>query len=117
MISKLQLQNDLKEAMKARDSLKKSVISGLLAAAQLKSQEKRTNLSKTISDVSELEKQQELTEEELMQVINSEAKKRREAEDQFTKGGRPELAQKEKEELEVILTYLPAQLGEEEIRS
>ncbi|MDP4007033.1 MAG: GatB/YqeY domain-containing protein, partial [bacterium] len=61
-------------------------------------------------------KDEELSGEEMQDVVATEAKKRREAAEAFLKGGRPELAEKEKKELQVLLAYLPEQLTEEQIR-
>ena len=49
-------------------------------------------------------------------MILSEAKKRKEAIEAFTKGGRPEMAEKERKELEILQKYLPEQLSQEEVR-
>ncbi|MBA3789034.1 GatB/YqeY domain-containing protein [Patescibacteria group bacterium] len=56
-----------------------------------------------------------LTDEESLAVLKRAANQRKDSIEQFTKGGRPELAIPEKEELEIIESYLPAQMGPEEI--
>lgn len=58
----------------------------------------------------------ELTDEDVIGVIATEIKKRREAAKEFEKVGRPDAAADEKEEAEVLLKYMPEQMGEEEIR-
>lgn len=58
---------------------------------------------------------EELTEEEMMQVAMTEAKKRKESIEVFNKGNRADLADKEKAELEIIQKYLPKQMGREEV--
>jgi uncharacterized protein len=58
-----------------------------------------------------------LSEAELMAVINSQAKQRRDAIAEFTKAGRPDLANKEEEELSVLLSFLPAQLSSEAVEA
>jgi len=57
-----------------------------------------------------------LTEEETIEVLMSEAKKRKESIEAYLKGNRSDLADKEKKELEIITIYLPKQLSEEEIK-
>lgn len=56
-----------------------------------------------------------VTEEELQAVINTQVKQRREAINEYTKAGRPDLANKEEEELRVLLSFLPPQLSQEEV--
>jgi len=57
-----------------------------------------------------------LTDEEIIEVISAEAKKRRESIEGFQKGNRQELADKEKKELEILEKYLPEQLSQEELK-
>ena len=64
----------------------------------------------------EKEKGEELADEQIQQVIATEAKKRKEAAEAFEKGGKSEMAEQEKKELEILQAYLPEQMGEEEIR-
>jgi uncharacterized protein YqeY len=63
----------------------------------------------------EVEVRRQLTEEELLGLVNTQAKQRREAIAEYTKAGRPELAKQEEEELSVLLSFLPPQLGPEEL--
>jgi len=65
----------------------------------------------------EVEVKHSLSEAELLAVINSQAKQRRDAITEYTKAGRPDLAGKEEEELSVLLSFLPAQLTPEEIEA
>lgn len=95
------IQKDLKEAMKAGDSDKVAVLRMLNASLKNRQIEKG--------------KDAELTEEEVMQVLTREAKKRKEAAEAFEKGGRPELAENEKKELAIIEGYLPKQMSREEV--
>ncbi len=64
----------------------------------------------------QVEKTDELTEEEALAVLNTLVKQRRDSAEQFKKGGREEMALKEEEEIRVIQDYLPAAATEEEIR-
>lgn len=78
---------------------------------------KHTQLSKTVTDQAQLENQSQLSDDEVLETIASEVKKRKEAIEQFTAGGRPELAQKEKDEMNILTNYLPVQMSEEEIKA
>ena len=99
MSLKDKVQEDLKVSLKARDEVRSLTLRMLLAAIMNKEKEGK-----------------EVTEEQFLDVVAFEAKKRREAKEAFIKGERPELAQKEEAELEILLPYLPAQLTEEEIK-
>ena len=59
----------------------------------------------------------ELSDEEIVAVIASEIKKRRDAVVQYEKGGRPELAEQEKREIDILIDYMPEQMSEDEIRA
>jgi|UniRef100_A0A7C3SJ37 uncharacterized protein YqeY len=63
----------------------------------------------------EVELRHKLTEEEIQAVIGTQVKQRREAIGEYTKAGRPDLARKEEEELQVLLSFLPPQLSPEEL--
>jgi uncharacterized protein len=96
------LRADLTTAMKARDEVRSSTLRMVLTAitnAEVAGKEQRT-----------------LSDEEVIGVLTSEAKKRREAAAAFAEGGRDAMAAKEVAEGEVIADYLPAQLGDDEIR-
>lgn len=114
---KQKLQEDLNNSLKSGDQLKRLVLGMVMTAVKNRELTKRTQLSKTTSNTGELEKQSQLTDEEVIEVIAGEVKKRKEAMEQFKSGGRDELAQKEKSEMDILLTYLPEQLGEDEIRA
>jgi len=64
----------------------------------------------------EIEKRKELLPEEIMAILSKEVKKRKEAAEMYKKGGRQDLAEKEESENEIINTYLPEKISEEEIR-
>jgi uncharacterized protein YqeY len=86
------IQKDLVEAMRAKDELRLSVVRGIKAAIKHK----------------EVEKMRALDEQESLQILQTLVKQRKESIEQFTKGGRQELADKETKELAIIETYLPA---------
>lgn len=114
---KEKLLQDVKEALKAGDAEKRMVLNMALNAIKNKELEKRGKLSKTEKDTSKLEEESQLTDEEIVEVLSSEVKKRKEAAESFIQGGRPELAEKEKKEAEILAVYLPEQVSEEEIRA
>lgn len=97
------LAEDLKTAMKSADPKTVGVLRLLISAINNKAIEKRT---KTGSDV--------LTDDEVLQTLNGEAKKRKESVEIFIKGNRADLAEKEKGELEIIQNYLPKLMSREE---
>ncbi len=102
------IQRDLQEALKAREELKTSVLR-LVSSAILNKEKDKRYKSKAGKDVL-------LTDEEVLEVILSEAKKRKEAIELYERGGRPELARKEKSELEILGKYLPEQISEEDLK-
>ncbi len=120
---KQQIQNDLKAAMKSRDAFLLGVLRMVSTAIKNKEIEKRTKLARLDSTrlaksepVEKLDELSQLTEEEMVVVISSEAKKRKDAASEFEAGGRPELAEKELKEAALLAKYLPEQMSEEEIR-
>jgi len=118
MALKGNIRQDSKEAVKNREGLKSSVLRLLLAAIFNKEKEKRYKLSKEKPELSgeELEEESQLNDEEVIDVISSEARKRKESIVEFGKGKRMDLVEKEKKELEILEKYLPEQLSEEEIK-
>lgn len=113
---KQQIQLELNDSLKSGDQIKRLVLGMLMNAVKNRELAKRSLLSKAVSDVKELERQNQLTDEELTEVIWSEVKKRKEAIEQFESAGRNDLAEKEKKELEILSGYLPAQMSGSEIR-
>lgn len=111
-----QINQDLKKAQQEKNELVVLVLRGLNAAIHNKEIEKRTKLSKQEKDVEKLKKESKLTEEEMMEVVSSEAKKRRESIVEFKKGNRNDLVEKEEKELEILKKYLPEQMSEEQIK-
>ncbi|MDD2696588.1 MAG: GatB/YqeY domain-containing protein [Candidatus Pacebacteria bacterium] len=118
MNSKERIHQDLNAVLKGRKELETSVLRQLLAAVLNKEKEKRYKISKEKPDAGgvELDKECQLTDEEVMDVISSEIKKRKESIELFERGGRQELADKEKKEAEILGKYLPEQLPEEEVK-
>lgn len=90
---------DLKAAMKTSDRVRVSVLR--MAKAALKNRQ--------------IEKMRELSEEDVLSVISTLSKQRRESIEQFSLGGREDLAEKERQELAVLQSYLPRQLTPEEL--
>jgi len=93
--------NDYKEAMKARDALKSSVLSFLRA---------------DMLNQATAKKKDKLDDPEVIAVIKKQVKQRQDSIAQFTDGGRLEAAEKEKKELEILKGYLPAELSEDQIK-
>ncbi|GAI49704.1 unnamed protein product, partial [marine sediment metagenome] len=118
MILKEKIQKDLEEALKKKDEIIVSVLRMLLAAILNKEKEKRYKLSKNEPELTEeeLEKESQLTDEEVIEVISSEIKKRKESILEFEKGERQDLVEKEKKEIDVLKKYLPEQLSEQELK-
>ncbi len=101
---KQQLQDELKQSMLAKESEKTSVLRLLLSAVGY-------------YEIQKGGAGYEASDEDVMAVIEKEAKQRRDSIEQFEKGDRQDLADKEKKELEMLQKYLPEQLSDEEIRS
>jgi uncharacterized protein len=93
------IQTDIVVAMKAKDDFRLSVLRMVKAAIQLK----------------EVEKIRKLDDTESIQLLQTILKQRKESIDQFTKGNRPELAEKEKKEAAIIEGYLPAGASAQEM--
>lgn len=118
MSLKEKIQEDLKKSLKERKTIEVSTLRMLNAAIFNREKEKRYKLAQEKPDFKEkdLEKKSQLADEELIQVIFSEVKKRKEAIEEFEKGKRMDLAEKEKKEMEVLKNYLPEQISEEKIK-
>jgi len=112
---KQRISSDILSAAKNKEEIALSVLRMLSAAILSKEKEKRYKLSKSTAE-SELDEKSALTDEEILDTVASEAKKRKESIIAFEKGNRPELAEKEKKELEILMKYLPEQINIEELR-
>lgn len=115
---KEKILEDLNSALKRKKETEVSVLRLLLTSVLNREKEKRYKLSKEKSElaVKELEKKSSLSDEEVLGVVLSEIKKRKEAILIFEKGKRKDLMEKENAEIEVLKKYLPEQLSEEEIK-
>ncbi|MBV9609241.1 MAG: GatB/YqeY domain-containing protein, partial [Acidobacteria bacterium] len=96
-----QIQKDMTDAMRARDERRLSTLRMVKAALKNK----------------EVEKMSALDDKEALSVLSTMIKQRKDSIEQFTKGGRQELADKEAEEIKLIESYMPKAAGEEEIVS
>ena len=94
------IQGQIADAMRAKDQLRLDVLRMMKSAVKLK----------------EVEKMKALEEAEVLAVLNTLVKQRKDSIEQFRKGGREELAQKEEAEIKIIEEYLPAAASEEDIR-
>lgn len=104
MSLKQQILDDLKTAMKAKEADKLTVLRSLKAKLLEKEISERKGGEASLSD------------EQVVEVLMKAAKQRKESIDQFEEGGRDDLANKEKFELEIIENYLPKMMDEDEIR-
>lgn len=112
MSLKTTIEDRARHALKNQEEALLSTLRMLLAAIHNREIEKRTKLSKG-GDIEDLGKASELTDEEVLEVIRTEVKKRRDSIEGFEQGGRTELAEKEKKELTILQTYLPVELSDE----
>ncbi len=101
------LRSDFQEAQRARNIFRAEVLRLVFAAIQNRSIEKRSKAGGEKS----------LTDEEVLEIIVKEAKKRKEAAILFREGSRTELAEKEEKELQELEQYLPQQLSLEELHA
>ncbi len=94
------IRDELNRARKERDKLRTVLFTTMLSEIKYR----------------EVELGREATDPEVIEVVNRAIKRRREAAEQMRAGNRPELAEKEEQEAEFLTKYLPAQLGEAEVR-
>lgn len=94
-----QIPEDLKTALRAKKSLDLTVLRMLQAAIKNR----------------EIDNKGELNDEQIVQVVSSEIKKRRDAIEEFTKVNRQDAAETEQLEVNILMKYMPAQLTEEEV--
>lgn len=98
---KTQIQEDLKTAMRAKDTIRLGAVRMLIA-----------EMKKT-----EIDKQITLDDEGILSLIQKMIKQRQDAFTQFADAGRDDLAQKEKQEMDILGAYLPAQMSEAEVEA
>jgi uncharacterized protein YqeY len=96
-----QIRADLTESMKARSADKTSTLRMLQSSFKY----------------AQIEAGHELSDEEALVIVRKAVKQRLDSIDQYTKGNRPELAEKERSEMELLKTYLPPELSDEELES
>ncbi len=102
-MNKQKLQEELKQSMLAKNELKTSVLRMLLSAINY-------------YEIQKGGAGYQATDEDVLSVIQNQAKQRRDSIEQFKNAGRQELAEKEQKELEILGAYLPEQMNEEEVR-
>ena len=95
-----QIHADLKEAMRARDSVRLGALRLILTAVKNK----------------EKEVKRKVEEKEVLQIISNQIKQRKDSIEQYKKGGRKDLVEKEEQELKILQAYMPEQLSEEELK-
>ena len=95
------LSNDMKDAMRQRDTVKRDTIRLLLSAIGYEEKARRTDA---------------LEDDAVMQVLSKQAQQRRESIEAYQKGNRPDLVAKEEAELVIVSEYLPQPLSAEEIQ-
>jgi len=100
---KQKIFEDLKSAMKAGEAEKRDTL------RMLDSMIKNTEIEKK-------KREEGLSDEEVMDVIAKAIKQRKDAVTQYTDGGRPELAEKENKEIEILAVYMPEQMSEDKVR-
>ena len=105
---KQKIHQDSTDALKSGDQFLLGTLRMLLASI--------TNKEKEVRYKEKLNKEPELTDEQIIEVITSEIKKRKDAIALYIQGKRPELAEREQKEIDILKKYLPAQLSEEELK-
>ncbi len=96
------VDSDLKDAMRAKDTIRLGVLRMLKSALKY-------------AAIAKLDTEAELNDAEAAQVIRKQVKQRQDSIESFEKGGRTELVEKEKEELSILNAYLPQQMSADEI--
>jgi uncharacterized protein YqeY len=108
MALKDKLSGDLKDAMRAGEAVRRDVLRGLLTAIS------NTEIAR-VNIKDEAAGREDLTDEQTIDVIQKQAKQRRESIEEFKKAGRQDLVDRETAELEILSSYLPQQLSRDEI--
>ena len=97
---KKRIERDFIEALRSKDKFRLNVLRSLKAAFKYQ----------------EIEQKKELSDEEMIAILNGQVKSRKQAIELYLQGNRPELAKVEQNEIEIISWYLPRQLSEEELK-
>lgn len=97
-----QIKKDLISALKEKNEVKISVLRMLQSAIKNK-------------EIEVKKREEGLSDEEISQVVASEVKKRKDSVESYKSGGRDELAKKEEQEIEILKSYMPKQMPEEEV--
>jgi len=105
MSLKDQIGEDIKTAMKAKDKVRLQTVRGIKKAILDKEVEVRPKGQDSLTEVQEIE------------LLSQQAKQRRDSIEQFTNAGRDDLAEKERQELTIIETYLPEQVSDAEVEA
>jgi uncharacterized protein YqeY len=105
---KEQLADDLKAAMRANDEHRRNTLRGLLTAIS------NTEIAR-VNVKQEDATRQPLSDAEVLDVVQKQAKQRRESIEEFRKAGRTDLVEREERELAILSAYLPAQLSRDDI--
>lgn len=106
---KEKLNDDLKEAMKAKDTTRVSTVRLLKAAI--------TNMEIARTDDKHPDHGKPVTEGDLLRVVENQVKQRRDSIEAYQKGNRPDLVAQEQAELQILEQYVPQQMSRDEIRS
>lgn len=119
MSLKIKIEEDFVNALKNQEEQPLSTLRLLKTVILNKEKEKRFKITKTEKDIKEgdLVKKSELTDEEIIDLIFSEIKKRKEAIVLYQQGKREDLANKEEKEIDILKKYLPEQISEAEIEN
>ena len=129
---KEKLNDDLKQAMRGGDAVKREVIRQALAAVQKAEGDRRATLAKSAlskqpraagagepelsgADIAAIASQSSLSDPDILGVLAKEARQRQESILAFKQGNRPDLAAKEETEMAILLEYLPQQMSRDEI--
>lgn len=99
------IKEDMKAAFKAGDAATRSTLTMLLSVIQNRELEKRAKGKEPV-----------LTDEEVIEAISTEIRKRKDSAVQYTAGGRPELAENEIAEVATLMKYMPEQLSEDAVK-
>lgn len=113
-----EIKKDLISALKEKNESAVSTLRMVTSSIFNKEMEKRVEIIKKEPSLTEeqLKEKVKLADEEALEVLSSEVKKRRDSIAQFEQGGRADLIEKERKELDILMKYLPKELTEDEIR-